>query len=136
VLLGVGLMVAEAHIGAFGVIGIGGIIAFVIGAIMMFPSGAPGFELSPAVIAATVILTASLFLLGLSILLRSRKRLVITGKEALLGAEGEAVAWQGEDGRVRIRGEIWRARATKPLQPGTRVKVVDRDGLVLIVESA
>jgi membrane-bound serine protease (ClpP class) len=136
VLLGVGLMVAEAHIGAFGVIGIGGIIAFVIGAIMMFPSGAPGFELSPAVIAATVIVTASLFLLGLSILLRSRKRLVITGKEALLGAEGEAVAWQGEDGRVRIRGEIWRARATKPLQPGTRVKVVDRDGLVLIVESA
>src|SRR6516225_570514 len=136
VLLGVGLMVAEAHIGAFGVIGIGGIIAFVIGAIMMFPSGAPGFELSPAVIAATVIVTATLFLLVLSMLLRSRKRLVITGKEALLGAEGEAVAWQGEDGRVRIRGEIWRARAVKPLQPGTRVKVVDRDGLILVVESA
>jgi membrane-bound serine protease (ClpP class) len=136
VLLGIGLMVAEAHIGAFGVIGVGGITAFVIGAIMMFPSGTPGFELSPAVIAATVIATASLFLLVLSMLLRSRKRLVVTGKEALLGAEGEAVAWLGEDGRVRIRGEIWRARAAKPLQPGTRVKVVDRDGLVLIVESA
>ena len=136
VLLGIGLMVAEAHIGAFGVIGVGGIIAFVIGAVMMFPSGAPGFELSPAVIAATVIVTASLFLLGLSILLRSRKRLVITGKEALLGAEGEAVTWQGEEGRVRIGGEIWRARASKPLQPGTRVKVIDRDGLVLIVELA
>jgi membrane-bound serine protease (ClpP class) len=136
VLLGIGLMVTEAHIGAFGVIGVGGIIAFVIGAIMMFPSGTPGFELSPAVIAATVIVTASLFLLVLSMLLRSRKRLVVTGKEALLGAEGEAVAWLGKDGRVRIRGEIWRARAAKPLQPGTRVKVVDRDGLVLIVESA
>ena len=80
--------------------------------------------------------TASLFLIVLSMLLRSRKRLVVTGKEALLGAEGEALAWQGEDGRVRIRGEIWRARATKPLQPGARVKVIDRDGLVLIVESA
>jgi membrane-bound serine protease (ClpP class) len=136
VLLGIGLMVAEAHIGAFGVIGVGGIIAFVIGAIMMFPSGTPGFELSPAVIAVTVIVTASLFLLVLSMLLRSRKRLVVTGKEALLGAEGEAVAWLGEDGRVRIRGEIWRARAAKPLQPGTRVKVIDRDGLVLVVESA
>src|SRR6516164_9579673 len=99
VLLGIGLMVAEAHIGAFGVIGLGGIIAFVIGAIMMFPSGAPGFELSPIVIAATVIVTATLFLLVLSMLLRSRKRLVITGKEALLGVEGEAVAWQGEEGR-------------------------------------
>ena len=136
VLLGIGLMVAEAHIGAFGVIGVGGIIAFVIGAIMMFPSGTPGFELSPMVVAATVIVTASLFLLVLAMLLRSRKRLVITGKEALLGAEGEAVAWRGEAGRVRIRGEIWRARASKPLKPGTRVKVVDRDGLVLIVESA
>ena len=136
VLLGIGLMVAEAHIGAFGVIGVGGIVAFVIGAIMMFPSGTPGFELSPMVVAATVIATASLFLLVLAMLLRSRKRLVVTGKEALLGAEGEAVAWRGEDGRVRIRGEIWRARASKPLKPGTRVKVVDRDGLVLIVESA
>ena len=136
VLLGIGLMVAEAHIGAFGVIGVGGIIAFVIGAIMMFPSGTPGFELSPLVVAATVIVTASLFLLVLAMLLRSRKRLVVTGKEALLGAEGEAVAWRGEDGRVRIRGEIWRARASKPLKPGTRVKVVDRDGLILIVESA
>ena len=88
------------------------------------------------VVAATVIVTASLFLLALSMLLRSRKRLVVTGKEALLGAEGEAVAWQGKDGRVRIRGEIWRARAAEPMQPGTRVKVVDRDGLVLVVESA
>jgi membrane-bound serine protease (ClpP class) len=43
VLLGVGLMVAEAHIGVFGVIGIGGIIALVIGAVMMFPSAAPGW---------------------------------------------------------------------------------------------
>ena len=136
VLLGIGLMVAEAHIGAFGVIGLGGIVAFVIGAIMMFPSGTPGFELSPMVVAATVIATASLFLLVLAMLLRSRKRLVVTGKEALLGAEGEAVAWRGEDGRVRILGEIWRARASKPLKPGTRVKVVDRDGLILIVESA
>jgi membrane-bound serine protease (ClpP class) len=135
-LLGVGLMIAEAHIGAFGVIGVAGIIAFVIGAIMMFPPGAPGFQLSPAVVAGAVIVSASLFLLVLSMLFRSRKRLVVTGKEALLGAEGEALDWRGEDGRVRIKGEIWRARAAKPLPPGTRVKVVDRDGLVLVVESA
>jgi membrane-bound serine protease (ClpP class) len=135
-LLGVGLMIAEAHIGAFGVIGVGGIIAFVIGAIMMFPPGAPGFQLSPAVAAGAVIVSASLFLLVLSMLFRSRKRLVVTGKEALLGAEGEALDWRGEDGRVRIKGEIWRARAAKTLPPGTRVKVVDRDGLVLVVESA
>ena len=135
-LLGLGLMIAEAHIGAFGVIGVAGIIAFVIGAIMMFPPGVPGFQLSNAVVAGAVIVSASLFLLVLSMLFRSRKRLVVTGKEALLGAEGEALDWRGEDGRVRIKGEIWRARSAKPLPPGTRVKVVDRDGLVLVVESA
>jgi membrane-bound serine protease (ClpP class) len=136
VLLGIGLMVAEAHIGSFGVIGVGGIVAFVIGAVMMFPSTVPGFELSPVVVAGAAVVTAGFFLLVLAMLLRSRKRLVITGKEALLGAEGEAVSWQGDEGRVRIQGEVWLARAAGPLQPGSRVKVVGRDGLILIVEPA
>ena len=136
VLLGIGLMVAEAHIGSFGVIGVGGIVAFVIGSIMMFPSGAPGFDLSLSMVGATTIATAGLFLLVLSMLLRSRRRPVVTGKEALLGAEGEAVAWEQDEGRVRVKGEIWLARAPQPLQPGTRIKVIDREGLVLVVEPA
>ena len=136
VLLGIGLMVAEAHIGSFGVIGVGGIVAFVIGAIMMFPSGAPGFTLSLSVVAAATATTAALFLLVLTMLLRSRRRPVVTGKEGLLGAEGETVAWDGEEGRVRVNGEVWRARARLPLQPGARIKVINREGLVLVVEPA
>jgi len=136
VLLGIGLMIAEAHIGAFGLLGVGGIIAFVIGAIMMFPTDVPGFELSPAVIAGAAIGSAALFLMAVALLLRSRRRAVITGKEALLGAEGEAVSWDGREGRIRVSGEIWRARAASPLAPGIRVEVVDRDGLVLLVEPA
>jgi membrane-bound serine protease (ClpP class) len=136
VLLGIGLMLAEAHIGSFGVIGVAGIVAFIIGAIIMFPSGAPGFNLALPVVAAATVLTAALLLLVLAMLLRSRKRPVVTGKEALLGAEGEAVAWDGEEGRVRVRGEIWRARSSGALNPGTRVKVIDRDGLVLVVAPA
>jgi membrane-bound serine protease (ClpP class) len=136
VLLGIGLMVAEAHIGSFGVIGIGGVVAFVIGAIMMFPSGAPGFALSLSVVAAATLITAALFLLVLTMLLRSRRRPVVTGKEGLLGAEGETVAWDGGEGRVRVHGEIWRARAQQPLQAGERIRVVEREGLVLVVEPA
>jgi len=136
VLLGIGLMVAEAHIGSFGVIGIGGIVAFVIGAIMMFPSGAPGFALSLSVVAAATLITAALFLLVLTMLLRSRRRPVVTGKEGLLGAEGETVVWDGAEGRVRVQGEIWRARAQQPLQTGERIRVVEREGLVLVVEPA
>ncbi len=136
VLVGVGLMIAEVHLGAFGVIGIAGVISFGIGSFMMFNSGVPGFQLSLAVVITAMAITAVLFLLVLTLLLRSRKRPVVTGKEALLGAEGEAVGWQQEEGRVRVLGEIWRARATQPLTPGTRVKVIDRDGLVLFVEPA
>src|SRR5207248_4462395 len=88
VLLGIGLMVAEEHIGSFGVIGVGGIAAFVIGAIMMFPS-VPGFRLSYSVVAGAAVASAVLFLPVLSMLLRLRRRPGVTGKEGLLGAEGE-----------------------------------------------
>jgi len=135
VLIGIGLMIAETHIGAFGAIGVGGIAAFVIGALMMFPSRAPGFALSGAVVTGTAIGSAALLLLALAALLRSRKRPVVTGTEALIGATGETVSWQGDEGRVRVKGEIWRARAVAPLADGSRIKVVSRDGLVLLVES-
>ena len=136
VLLGIGLMIAEVHLGTFGVVGIAGVVSFGIGSFMMFNSGVPGFQLSIAVVVTAMVITAALFLLVLGLLLRSRKHPVVTGKEALLGAEGEALAWQQEEGRVRVKGEIWRARAAAPVAPGTRVKVIDREGLVLFVEPA
>ena len=54
---------------------------------------------------------AALLLLSLAVLLRSRKEPVVTGNEALIGAAGETVSWQDDEGRVRVKGEIWRARA-------------------------
>ncbi|HLY06457.1 MAG TPA: nodulation protein NfeD [Rhizomicrobium sp.] len=134
VALGIGLMIAEVHIGSFGVLGVGGIAAFAVGAIIMFPAGTPGFHLSPLVVAVTTLATAAFFLAAISLLVRSRRRPAVTGREALGGAEGEAVAWQGGEGRVRVQGEIWRARSTAALAPGSRIKVVAHDGLILIVE--
>jgi membrane-bound serine protease (ClpP class) len=134
VLLGVLLMVAEAHIGAFGALGVGGIAAFVIGSLMMFPEHAPGFALSLGVVAGAAIGSAALLLLVLAALLRSRRRPVVTGGEALIGAEGETVSWQNGEGRVRVKGEIWLARSDAPLAAGSRVKIVGRDGLVLRIE--
>lgn len=135
VIIGVALMVAEAHIGAFGAIGVGGIVAFVIGALMMFPSQIPGLAPSGAVIAGAAIATALLFLVVLGVLLRSRRRPVVSGGEALIGAHGETVSWQGDAGRVRVMGEIWLARADAPIAAGAAVKVLGRDGLVLRVAS-
>ena len=135
VLIGIALMVAEVHIGAFGALGVGGIAAFVIGAVMMFPVRTPGFAPSNVVVGGAAIGSAVLFLVVLAAMLRSRRRPVVTGNEALIGAKGETVSWDGAQGRVRIAGEIWLARAAAPLAAGTAVKVVKRDGLVLLVES-
>jgi membrane-bound ClpP family serine protease len=51
-----------------------------------------------------------------------------------MGAEGAAMGWQGTKGRVEVKGEIWFAQANRSLQPGTRIRVVDRKGLILTVE--
>jgi membrane-bound serine protease (ClpP class) len=135
VLFGIALMVAEAHIGAFGALGVGGIAAFVIGALLMFPSRAPGFGLSLGVVAGTTVAIAALLLVVLGVALRARRQPMVTGSEALIGAEGEAISWQGQEGRVRLKGEIWLARSAFPLAAGATVKVVSRAGLVLRVES-
>jgi len=133
VLFGVALMIAEVHIGAFGALGVGGIAAFVIGAVMMFPAQAPGLTLSHGVVAVTALGSAALLLLALAAVLR-RRRPVVTGHEALIGAEGETVSWQDGEGRVRVKGEIWLARSDAALTAGSRVKIVGRDGLVLRVQ--
>ena len=133
VLFGVALMIAEVHIGAFGALGVGGIAAFVIGAVMMFPTHAPGFSLSHGVVAATALGSAALLLLALAAVLR-RRRPVVTGHEALIGSEGETVSWQDGEGRVRVKGEIWLARSDAALTAGSRVKIIGRDGLVLRVQ--
>jgi membrane-bound serine protease (ClpP class) len=132
VLLGIVLMVVEAHIGSLGLIGIAGVVAFVIGAILMFP----GKALSLTVVAAAAAASVLFFLVVLATVLRTRRRAVVTGAEALIGAEGEVVSWLDAEGRVRVLGEIWRARSSAPLAPGTRVKVIDREGLTVVVDPA
>jgi membrane-bound serine protease (ClpP class) len=134
VLLGIALMVAEAFIGTFGALGIGGIVAFILGSVMMFHANGPGFGLSISVLVAATVFSAGFFLLVLAMLLRSRRRPVVTGGEALIGAEGEAVAWEGPAGTARVNGEIWQARSRHPLRPGAPIRVVNRDGLILTVE--
>jgi alkylation response protein AidB-like acyl-CoA dehydrogenase len=54
--------------------------------------------------------------------------------DRLIGAEGEALEWQGASGRIRVHGEIWQARAAQPLEPGARIRVTGRKDLVLTVE--
>jgi membrane-bound serine protease (ClpP class) len=134
VLFGLALMVAEAFIGAFGAIGAGGIVAFAMGSIIMFRRTAAGPGLSLPLVAAATVVAGGFLILALSLLLRARRRRVITGREAMIGAEGDAVEWRESEGTIRVKGEMWRARASRPLRPGEHIRVVAREGLILTVE--
>lgn len=134
VLLGLAFMVAEAFVASFGILGIGGVISFVIGSIMLFDTGSPAFRISLALIAGFAIVSVLLLAGLVAMLLRSRRRPVTGSADDLLGARGEAVyAFTGR-GQVRLRGEIWNADSREPLAADQPVRVIARHGLRLEVE--
>ncbi len=141
ILLGVALMVAEAAVPSFGALGLGGVVAFIIGSVILMDTEAPGFGLSLPLIGVMSLLSLAFLVLVAGMALKARRRPVVSGREALAGAEGEAVehfrqGLYGHEGRVRVQGELWEARCPVPLRPGQRVLVRGRDGLVLEVEPA
>lgn len=135
-LLGIALMVAEAFAPGFGVLGIGGLLAFVAGALFLFdPSGAD-FDIAVAwpVIAGAAVTSLGLFAFGLGFAMRVRRRAPATGSEAMIGAVGHVIDWRGAEGTLRIRGEVWEARGERSFAAGDRARVTRRDGLILHIE--
>lgn len=134
ILLGVALMVAEAFAPSFGVLGVGGVTAFVIGSIMLMDTGVEGHGINPALIGAFALSGALLFVLALGMLIKSRRKPVVSGREELIGGVGTALCDFDHAGSVRIHSETWNARTRAALKKGERVRVTGMDGLVLLVE--
>jgi membrane-bound serine protease (ClpP class) len=133
-LLGAGLMVAEAYLGAFGVLGIGGLIAFVLGAILLMEEDVPGFTVAWEVIGSAALVLGTIFVALSTFVLRARRRPVVAGREQMRGSLGSVIEWATAEGRVRVHGEAWHARSPHRLFAGQRVRVVDIDGLTVEVE--
>mgnify|MGYP003700424801 CR=1 FL=1 len=133
-LLGIALMVAEAMAPSFGVLGIGGTAAFVLGSIMLMDTDVPGFQIALPLILATAVVTAGLVILVLGMAIRARGRKVVMGDESWLGAEAFALDGFEREGYVRIHGELWRARSDTPVAEGQKVRVNRVEGLTLHVE--
>jgi membrane-bound serine protease (ClpP class) len=134
VALGVGMMVAEFFFPTFGSLGLGGLIAFVVGSLILFDSDIPGMNIGLPVIAgiATVgglVIVAMGWLAG-----RSLRRPVVTGVQAMIGERAEVVAAFSGKGRIRYGGELWNARSASALQAGQTVRITQVDGLTLWVE--
>ncbi|MEJ8566061.1 NfeD family protein [Elongatibacter sediminis] len=134
--LGVILMIAEALAPSFGVLGIGGIIALVIGSIILIDTDVPGFVVSRPLIGAIALASGVGLMAIIGFAMKARQRPMVAGREELIGSSGEALETFSGDGFVFVHGERWRARSQSPIEAGSGIKVVGVDGLTLEVEPA
>jgi membrane-bound serine protease (ClpP class) len=133
IVVGLALMTAEAFAPSFGALGLGGIAAFVFGAIMMFDSGIPGFGISITFVVIVAAVFALLFIWLVSYLLRLRKRGAVSGKESIIGGTATAMQDFTDEGMVWLEGESWTAHSAVAIEKDQQVIVVAMDGLTLTV---
>jgi membrane-bound serine protease (ClpP class) len=133
-ILGVGLMVAEAYEPSFGILGIGGVISFVIGSIILMDTDVPGFGIDISVIVTFTLTSIIVFIFLVGMALKARRRPVVSGLEQMVGGVGRVMADFKQKGPVMIHSESWTATTDTPLKKDQQVKVTGMDGLTLHVE--
>jgi membrane-bound serine protease (ClpP class) len=134
-LLGIAFMIAEVFLPSFGAIGVGGIVAFVLGSLLLIEdTDLPGFEIPYALIAGAAAASAGFLILMVGMLVRSRRSAVVSGREEMLGATGEALGDFDLEGWARVHGEQWKVRSNRPVRRGQKLRVTAMEGLVLRVE--
>ncbi|MEM9618509.1 MAG: NfeD family protein [Pseudomonadota bacterium] len=131
--VGVVFMTLEAYTPTFGIVGLAGLLLFGFGLFVVFPEG---FRVSFSVIGTILAIAGGFLALILFALVGSRSHGPMIGGEAIRKREGVVDEWDGKEGWVIVEGERWRARADKPLSPGDKIRVVEVDGLVLVVRHA
>ncbi|MBX3649521.1 MAG: nodulation protein NfeD [Rhodocyclaceae bacterium] len=132
-LLGIALMATEAFVPSFGAFGIGGIVAFVAGSLMLIDGDLPGLEISLAFV-VPLAATSALTLFGIgAFALRAQRRPAVSGVEAMAGGTAEALEDFEREGWVRAFGERWHARSDTPLVRGAQARIVKVEGLTLVV---
>ncbi|HSO05765.1 MAG TPA: nodulation protein NfeD [Pelomicrobium sp.] len=134
IILGIAFMVGEAFMPSFGALGIGGLVAFVIGSIMLIDTEVPGFGIPWEVVGVVAALSAVFLIFVVGMALNARRRPVVSGVEEMLGHVGEMVddAPDGE-GMAFVHSELWKVRASTALAKGQKVRVTGLQGLVLEV---
>ena len=135
ILLGVALIVAEVFVASFGALGIGGIVAFVIGAILLIDNDEPGFGVPLALIATLALSSFAFILLIGGMAAKVRRRPVVSGREQLAGSVGHVIEVAGHEGWAQVHGETWKIRSTDKLESGQTVRVTGVQDLTLNVVS-
>jgi membrane-bound serine protease (ClpP class) len=133
IVVGIGMMIAEVFTPTLGILGFAGVVAFVMGSIMLIDTDAPGYQLPIGVIAAFAVTSAGLTVFTLGAALKARRHQVVTGREAMIGTTAEALEDFVEMGQVWVHGERWHARSDRPVHKGDKLRVTAIDGLMLSV---
>jgi membrane-bound serine protease (ClpP class) len=133
IVLGAGLIVAEALAPSFGILGIGGAVALMLGATILFDTDMPGLEVSWPVLGGIAVTSLVFSLVVARLAVTSRRREVATGAEQMIGAAGKIKSWSDGAGYVIVHGEVWKAVSPEALTAGEDVTVAGRDGLTLDV---
>lgn len=132
--VGMGMLVLEVMTPTYGVLGVGGVVAFVIGSIILVDSDLPGYQLPTAIIAGFTVATGGVAFFIVGAALRARRARAVSGTEGMVGGSGLALEGFQRQGQVRAFGELWQARSETPLKKNTKVRVTRVDGLILTVE--
>ena len=133
-LLGMTFMIAEVFMPTYGSLGVGGVVAFAFGAVMLIDTDVPGFGIPPSVIGAVVIVTALFIFLVAGVAVKARRRPIVTGDDELIGSVGVALEDAETEGWARVHSEQWRVRSPVPLKRGQSVRIMARNDLVLSVQ--
>jgi membrane-bound serine protease (ClpP class) len=133
ILLALVLFVAEIKVVSHGMLTLGGMIAMVLGSLMLFESPEPYLRVSWGIIGVTVLATAGFFTVAIAKTLRAHRQRPTTGKEGLIGQEGMAEGEIALQGKVFVRGEYWDAWSDEPVAAGSSVVVEAVDGMRLKV---
>jgi membrane-bound serine protease (ClpP class) len=131
--LGIILMISEIFVPSFGALGIGGIIAFVAGSIILMDTDVPGFGIPRGLIASIGFLGGGMVMAIVWLAVRARRRPVVSGIEEMVGSVGEAVADFADTGHILVHGELWKARTPVPVRKGQKLRVSAVEGLQLSV---
>jgi membrane-bound serine protease (ClpP class) len=132
--LGIGLIVAEFFMPAFGSLGVGGLAAFVIGSIILFDNHASQLQVALPLIVGIAVAGGLVIVLIGWLAARARRRPLSTGVETMIGAFVEAVNDCEERCVVRYGGELWNARTASPLRSGQQARIVNVVDMTLLVE--
>ncbi len=134
IIVGLVLIIAEAFVPSFGALGLGGIVAFVFGSIMMFDSGIPGFGISITFVVGMALVAGAFLFWLVSFLLKLRRRGAVSGAESIVGGIGTAMESFTGDGHIWLESESWAARSAVSVEKDQKVRVLAMKGLILEVE--